>query len=412
MATIASRSSSDRVRGITAERAAPGRGRAKGSVPSVAEGLQRLSRVEAGPHRVVTCYLKLEPRDRSRNKYLIKLKNRVREVVAALPRLGLSRSVQMEVERDLARVQAYLATPASLPDTQGVAVFACGPLGLFEVLPLPVVYRSRLAVDATPLVRELASVEDEFGRLLTVVLDRTSARFFEVTAYATQELNGLRADSTRGKRFHGDQNGPGWGEHTYNNRIRAEKQRHLDAIARELFTIDRANPAHGIVVAAPGQEAGALEPFLHNYLVERLLGTARLNPKDTTPAAVHGATLAVREAWERASERNLVHEMLEAVGSGWAVNGTSVTLRALARGQARALLVHADAGQPGFRCAASGRLALTERDCRGEGDPIPVLDVVDDAIEEALRQGVDVNVVYDPEAREAIDGLGALLRFR
>ena len=66
MATIASRSSSDRVRGITAERAAPGRGRAKGNIPSVAEGLQRLSRVEAGPHRVVSCYLKLEPRDRGR----------------------------------------------------------------------------------------------------------------------------------------------------------------------------------------------------------------------------------------------------------------------------------------------------------------------------------------------------------
>jgi peptide subunit release factor 1 (eRF1) len=41
-----------------------------------------------------------------------------------------------------------------------------------------------------------------------------------------------------------------------------------------------------------------------------------------------------------------------------------------------------------------------------------VLDVVDDAIEEALRQRVDVNVVYEPEARDTIDGLGALLRFR
>lgn len=74
--------------------------------------------------------------------------------------------------------------------------------------------------------------------------------------------------------------------------------------------------------------------------------------------------------------------------------------------------MHADAGQPGFRCSESGRLALTERDCRGEGEPVPVLDVVDDAIEEALRQRVDVNVVYEPDARDAIDGLGALLRFR
>jgi peptide chain release factor subunit 1 len=412
MGTIASRSSSDRVRGVVAERVAPGRGRAKGVVPSVAEGLERLTRVEAGPHRVVTCYLKLEPRDRTRNKYLIKLKNRMREVIAALPRLGLDRGVQNEVERDLARIQQHLATPANLPDTQGIAVFACGPIRLFEVLPLPAVYRSRLAVDATPLVRELASVEDEFGRLLTVVLDRTSARFFEVTAWATRELIGLRSDSTRGKRFHGDQDGPGWGEHTYNNRIRQEKQRHLDAIARELFALDRASPAHGIVVAAPGPEARALEPFLHNYLAERLLGTARLNPKEATLASVHGATLAVREAWERATERSLVHEMTEATGSGWAVNGMTATLRALSRGQARSLLVHADAGQPGFRCGASGRLALTERDCRGEGEPVPVLDVVDDAIEEALRQGVDVNVVYEPEAQDAIDGLAALLRFR
>jgi peptide subunit release factor 1 (eRF1) len=414
MAVIASRSSSDAARrAAVVDRSRNGRGKARGEAPAIAERLARLTGVRAGTHRVVTCYLKLEPRDRSRGKYLIKFKNRVKDALKGLPRLGLARAAQEATARDLERIQDHLRTPENLPSTQGVAIFACEELGLFEALPLPVVYRSRLAVDSTPLVRELASVEDEFGRLLTVVFDRTSARFFEVTAYATNELPGLRADSTRGKRFHGDQDGPsGWGEHTFNNRIRQEKQRHFEAIARELFAIDRRRPAHGIVLAGTGADAGAVEPFLHNYLVERLIGTARLNPKDASPALVHGATLAVREAYERASERNLVHEMLEAVGTGWALNGLTPTLRALSRGQVRSLLVHADAGQPGFRCGDSGRLALTERECRGEGDPVPVLDVVDDAIEEALRQGVDVNVVYEPKARDAIDGLGALLRFR
>jgi peptide subunit release factor 1 (eRF1) len=398
MATIASRFSSDRARGDGA---------------SERQRLQRLAAVDAGRHRVVTCYQKLEPRDRSRGKYFIKLKNRVREVVQALPRLGLDHATQGQVTRDLERIQAHLRDPDNLPSTQGFALFACGPIGLFEAVPLPFVYRSRLAVDAAPLVRELASVEDEFGRLLTVVLDRTAARFFEVTAYQAVELPGLRADSTRGKRFRGDDNGPpGWGEHTYNNRIRTEKQRHFEAIARELFAIDRRRPAHGIVLAGTGTEAAAVEPFLHNYLVERVLGTARINPKEATPALVHGATLVVREAWERDSERHLVREMQEALGSGWSVNGMTPTLRALSRGQVRALLVHADAGEPGFRCSRSGRLAIGERDCRGEGDPISVLDVVDDAIEEALRQGVDVNVVYEPEARGAIEGLAGLLRFR
>jgi peptide subunit release factor 1 (eRF1) len=388
-----------------------GNGRMDGS--AMAGLLDRLTRVQPGTHRIVTCYLKLEPRDRSRGKYLIKMKNRVKDAVHSLPRLGLEREAADAVRRDLDRIQQFLRTPSNLPHTQGLAVFACEGIELFQMVPLPVVHRSRLAVDGTPLVRELASVEDEFGRLLTVVLDRASARFFEVTAYETHELPGLRANSTRGKRFHGDQDGSGgWGEHAYNNRIRQEKQRHYEAIARELFAIDRRQPVHGIVLAGPGPEAGAVKPFLHAYLTERLMGTARLNPKDVTLAAVHETTLSVREQTERAAERALVHQMREGLGTGWAVNGLTPTLRALSRGQVRSLVVDADSSEPGFRCGDSGRLALTERECRGEGPPIPVLDVADDAIEEALRQGVDVNVVYEPEAREAIDGLGGLLRFR
>jgi peptide subunit release factor 1 (eRF1) len=410
MGAIASRSSFE-----TERKERNGRATSNGRIEdvSVSGVLQRLTELPAGKHRVVTCYLKLEPRDRSRGKYLIKLKNRVKAAIQGLPRLNLERASTEAVLRDLDRLQQFLRAPGNLPSTQGVAIFACEAIKLFETVPLPVVHRSRLAIDATPLVRELASVEDEFGRLLTVVLDRASARFFEVTAYDTRELPGLRADSTRGKRFHGDPDGSGgWGEHTYNNRIRQEKQRHYEAIARQLFTIDRRHPAHGIVLAGPGPEAGAVEPFLHSYLVERLIGTARLNPKDVSLTAVHDTTLAVREAYERASERALVHEMVEGIGTGWGVNGLTPTLWALSRGQIRSLLVHADAAEPGFRCGDSGRLVLTERECRGEGEPIAVLDVVDEAIEEALRQGVDVNVVYEPDARDAIDGLGALLRFR
>ena len=415
MGAIASRYSSEgrdakRARRHAAGNASTSETALDGSSP--ARVLQRLTRVQPGHHRVVTCYLKLEPRDRTRGKYLIKLKNRVKEATRGLPRLGLERGISEEVVRDLDRLQQVLRSPENLPAMQGVAIFACEGIQLFETVPLPVVHRSRLAINGSPLIRELASVEDEFGRLLTVVLDRKSARFFEVTAYDTRELSGLRAESTRGKRFHGDQDGPGWGEHTYHNRIRQEKQRHYEAIARELFLIDRRHPAHGIVLAGPGPEAGAVAPFLHSYLAERLIGTARLNPKDASLATVHATTLAAREAHERATELQLVHEMHEGIGTGWAVNGLKPALRALARGQVRSLLVHADASEPGFRCSDSGRLALSPRECAGEAEPVPVLDVVDDAIEEALRQGVDVNVVYQAEARDGIDGLGALLRFR
>jgi peptide subunit release factor 1 (eRF1) len=402
MGAIASPSSSER------------RGRARTGSPTAAVDslLARLTGVRAGEHRVVSCYVKLEPRDRARGKYLIKLKNRIRAATGAGDRLGLDRPTREAAERDLARLLDHLRNPANLPPTQGLAVFACEAVNLFEVLPLPLVHRSRLAIDRTPLVRELASVEDEFGRLLAVVFDRTSARFFDVTAYEAVELPGLRADSTRGARFRGDRDSAGWGEHTYHNRIREEKQRHFEAIAGELFALDRRRPVHGVILASAGGDTNAVRPFLHAYLAARVLGTAKLTPRECTLAQVHQAALAVREAWERASERELVHGLRERLGTGWAVNGLGPTLRALARGQVRALLVHADAAEPGFRCGDTGRLALTERECRGEGIPVPVLDVVDEAIEDALRQHVDVNVVYDESACRAIAGLAGILRFR
>src|SRR5918992_4670251 len=63
--------------------------------------LERLTQVNPGRHRVVTCYLKLEPRDRARGKYLIKMKNRVKFAIRDLPRLQLERTIADEVQRDL-----------------------------------------------------------------------------------------------------------------------------------------------------------------------------------------------------------------------------------------------------------------------------------------------------------------------
>jgi peptide subunit release factor 1 (eRF1) len=375
--------------------------------------LSRLTRLRTDDHRIVTCYLKVEPRDRARGKYLIKLKNRVRLVEQGLESLGLPRSVRDEVSADIARIQDQLKDPKRLPATQGLAVFACGPLKLFELVGLPSVHRSRLAVDRTALVRELASVEDEVGTLLTVVLDRTAARIFQVTAFGTEELEDIRADSTRGGRFHGDRgDSPGRGEHTWNNRIREEKQRHYAAVAQRLFELHRKQAVHGVVLAGPGKEAGAVAAFLHPYLADRLIGVVSLNPKEAKSAMVHEATLAARSEFEREAERSTAHGLSDALGAGWAVDGLADTLRALGRGQVRTLLVDGDAQGPGYRAMASGRLALTDRELRGEGEVVPVLDVVDDAMEEALRQRVEVEVLYDEAARGTIHGLAGLLRFR
>lgn len=374
---------------------------------------QKLTRLPAGTHPIVSCYLKLEPRDRSGGKYRIKIKNRIREVEQALPRLGLARAEHEAVLGDLRRIQEHLERVSNLPGARGIAIFASKGHRLFEAIPLPRVFRSRLGVDRTALVGELAALEDELGTYRTVVLDRTTARIWEVSAFEARPVEELSGNPVRGGRFHSSRgNAPGVGEAGYHGRIREEKQRHYAVIAERLFTLDKARPVRGIVLAAPGVEAAAVEPFLHPYLASRVIGRVKLTPKDATAASVHAATLEAQEAHERAEERSWVAELEGKLPTGWAVNGVRETLRALAQGKVRALLVRPDAVVPGFRCRDSGRLCVTERDCRLEGGGVPVLDVIDDAIEEALRQRLALDVVHDPTAGRSIDGLAALLRFR
>jgi len=383
------------------------------SAGEIRRQLQRLVRVQAGTHWIVSCYLKVEPRDRVRGKYLIKLKNRIRDVIDALPAEGLSREEMTEVKADLDRILEAVRAPEGLPHTQGLGVFACGALELFEMIPLPRVYRSRLLVARTALVRELAAVEDEVGRLLAVYLDKAGATVYGITAFEARVVEDIPSNRIRGRRFHSDRHGaPGVGEYRYHSRLRHERDHLFAEVADRVFDFDRREPVRGVVLASSGNEAESLRKFLHPYLAGKVMGTIRGHRNKGGTAEVHRQVLEVRETYERRLERHQVAEMLLGQGSGWAINGIAPTLEALGKGQVRTLLIRADAGVPGFRCAATGRLTLNPRDCRGIGNAVPVPDVIDDAIEEALRQRIDLDVVFEPDAAETINGLAALLRFR
>jgi peptide subunit release factor 1 (eRF1) len=361
---------------------------------------------------VVSAYLPLEPQDRTRHRYLGQLKSRIRELQPTIERMAPSRGLREMVDRDLRRVVDAVAVPSRLPPARGLALFASEALGLFEVIPLPRVHRFRLVADRTAYVRELATIAEECGTILTAVVDRTQARIFEVTAFEAIEVADLPAAATRGAKFHSDRHGaPGWGEHDYHDRIRAEKERHYHGVAEQLQELDRRRRVHGIVVAGQGPTTAAVVRLLPAALAERCWGTTRIDLKTLDAPAVYRATLEVADLHQHTAGRAAVRELEEALGAGRAVNGIRETLEALFRGQARSLLVAHDAHAAGFRCSQSGRLVLSADECRFEGSPVPAPFLIDDVIEEALRQRLPLIVVRDPDAAR-IQGLAATLRFR
>jgi len=366
--------------------------------------IERLMAIEPGSHRVISCYVRLDPSNRKRAQYLTEVRSRAR---------ALGEDERAAVQHDLARVMEYLERLAGLPHARGLAIFACEALELFEAIPLPRVHRTRLIVDDTPWIAELVAVQDEMEPVVVVLLDRAHLRFFEVTPAGVTERPCLVAPSKRGGRFRSDRgDAPGWGERDYHGRLEEERHRRYAAAAERIEELVRGRSVRGIVLAGPADHTAALAHFLPGRLPQLLLGTAKLNPRVANPAEVQQAVLSIAEEHERKALAAQLLALDEALGTGWAIDDSRETLRALARGQVRTLFVKEDLPGSGFRCSKTGRLVLTKSDCRGEGEPQPVRDLVDEAIEEALRQRARVVLVPQQSAAAIVDGLAAILRFR
>lgn len=360
---------------------------------------------------VVSCYQKLEPGDRAGDKYRIKLKNRLRRAADRLDVLGFSRAEREAVHEALGRIEEFFAYPANLEGSRGIAVFAGKKL--LRAVRLPYVLRSRVLVDRTPVVSELVALAESGSRLLVAAADRLSARLFAVDLDGVEELDGLFApEAMRSRRFHPDRGAaPGVGEYRFHSRIREEKHRHLARVAEAMERAFRGRAFDGVVVGGMGVDASALLPHLGTPVRDAVIGVLRLNPRQASPAQIREKAM---ELWSEAAEANgadAVGELAGLTTSGWAVDGVEPALRALARGQVRLLVVDHDAEVPGFRLAVSGRLTTQPAGPKAEGEPVPVSDVLDDAIEEALRQRARVAVVRGDLARR-FDRLAAIVRFR
>lgn len=223
--------------------------------------------------------------------------------------------------------------------------------------------------------------------MIAVVLDHSHARFFDVTDRGATELACVTSPATRGGKFHSDRRGsPGQGERTYHHRKAEEAHRHFAAVARHLAALTRARPADGVLVAGPGVVPAVFRRGLPPALARRVIGAARLTPTDpaimTTKRIGELARAAVqRDAAARVAAA--VTALVEGLGKNRATNGAADTLRALAQGRVRTLLVRGD-----VHGRAVGAATATAR-----------------------RQDADVLVVREPGLAARIDGMAALLRF-
>ncbi len=338
----------------------------------------------------------------------------VRLIEEALKRLEMSDYTDEQkesVKRDLKKIEQFVKERL-LPElkdpepfvVKGIAIFSSHNRGFYQVYYLPRPLRDRAVFDYSPFIRPLSLLLDEYKRYLVAVVDHKKARFYEMFMGSIVDAEKLTDINLKARL----KSPPARLKRKYDYAV-AE---HYIHVVEAIDTLMALRNYDFLIIGEPRKSQGQLLSYLPFRLRQKVAGRFEASPYDRIDTILKRA-LKIEEIVEREEEKRLVQELREKLEEGrGAVSGLRETLNALMHNQVQTLVVEAGFEAEGVRCPECGFLGIKEEVCPvcGAGT-VKVVDIVDDAIEEAIEQGVSVEHVIERSLLNDIGHIGALLRF-
>jgi peptide subunit release factor 1 (eRF1) len=365
------------------------------------DAIRELAGIRGGEAPITSCYLDVDGRR------LIRHQDVEHELDVVLRDARHRANGHRSVHDDLARIEAYVRGGIDRKVTRGLAIFACAADDLWQVIELTMPVRSQLVINHAPAVGQLEAVLQEHEPIGVLLADKQRARLLVFQQGQLLEHSELidelpRDYDVRGERERG----------TPESHVDELAHQHLRRAARAAFDLHQARGFHHLTIGAPDAIAGELERSLHPYLRERLCGRIHVGVT-ASDADVLKAAEEVEAEVERRREAAVVAKLREAAITGRrGVAGLAATLEALHSRRVERFVVSKGYAEEGWRCPSTGALALVGPTNPLNGQTMErVDDVVEDAIEEALTQGLPVTICVDNADLDVLGRIGALLRY-
>jgi peptide chain release factor subunit 1 len=380
------------------------------AAPSLTRGrLRRLAELRTSHGRVLSVFLNLDPsqfatapaRATATNSLLTEAHRRVEECTE------LDHDEHQALRADLERVRGELARPdLATGGTKGVAVYACSPADLFEVVRLPHPIESRVIIDPSPSIEPLVlqGAPERWGVLLA---NRRCARILLGSSEGFEEVGRVDREIGTAEYDHG-------GSQLRNEHASDEETRHhLQRVADELFLWLQRQPFDRLLLGTPSELHGDMVERLHPYLRDRVAGRISVDVESFTADQVRDAAAPLIDEDQRTREREALDRLAAGLGRGErAVAGLADTLQALNELRVELLFFEEGFHAAGMVEASTGILAV-------DGGTVPVEepalepreDVLEPAIERAIEQSADVMAIRRYPDLGSLGGIAAILRF-
>ena len=373
--------------------------------------IDRVLRFQNSEYLISSCYLNLDRAKWPPQVLKIRVKDLLQSAQQELSAKAGGHAPRESLRRDFERIEEYVTQEIATNHHKGLAVFSCSAQKFWQAYGLPRMGRNILIADLAPYIRPLVAILAEYHRYAVVLVDRVMGQVFEVYMSEIVERTDVSARIPRRVK----EGGFGGREERNIERHHAQAvHQHFQRLADETFHLFQRDKFDYLILGGHRELLREFKQHLHPYLKGRWAGDFHAEPCKTSPTDVLAQALTIEDQVEWDHEKRMAEELVHKAGARkLAVSGVGATLDALARGEAQTLLVEDGFEMPGFVCYSCHYSNLEEGACPHCHKPLePCPDIVDEAIELALRKNCQIEHVRGPTALRDAGRMGAILRFQ
>jgi peptide chain release factor subunit 1 len=318
----------------------------------------------------------------------------------------LSHQQRLALRDDFERIRRYFDAEFEREGAHGLAIFCAGLDNVWRTLPLTEVVPDEIRVRESLYLAPLVPLVGRGEGALVIVVSREQGRFYRLHGGRLEDL----ADHTEEQPRRHDQGG--WAQARLQRHVDELAHEHLRRVADVLDKLVRRLRGPRVVVVASEETGAEFVDLVAQDTRAAIAGIAHAEAHAQAPELLDAA-VPVLERWRAEREQELLERLAEEHGrNGRGAAGWAATLEAASDGRVELLLFREGANHAAKRCPACGRLSLEGAKCPLDGNQLEDSeDGLDLAVHQTLSHGGTIWAVRGRDDLDAVDGVGALLRF-
>jgi peptide subunit release factor 1 (eRF1) len=358
------------------------------------------------------------PRNKAHKEDTILIKDLARETLRHLESTGSEdRTPESKAKKDSVRadIDRIVQRSGELRSNGAHAkgVFACAARNLWREFDLPpTLAATQLSADRRFHLKPLAHLLGAFPRLGVALVDRRRARFFDLRLGELTERLGLFQPLSRKGRSDGY---AGYDGGHAQRRVEDEALHHFKAVAETLKQSLEKGVFEKWILGCQEQQRAQLEPHLHAYVSQALLGRFPADVGHITNEQIRAHAERIVDRWQDDRRRELAAAAISRSRSHTrGVTGLRRVLQSLESGEVQTLLLGENLQGHAVECSACGHLdAHLVSDCPLCGRATQeVVDVGEAILPYVIRHDIEMFYVKDNPEFDKVGNIAALLRFR